>query len=105
MELWHYGDRSRAGWQHPLGQTRQEVAPADPLVLQLQHFCRVVRRREPPLVDGADGARTLAVALAVQESIDRQAPVLLAEEDHSGGGFVDSAQGAGAKSPETESCN
>ncbi|MCY3756887.1 MAG: Gfo/Idh/MocA family oxidoreductase [Acidobacteria bacterium] len=105
MELWRYGDPSGAGWQHPLSRTRQEVAPADPLVLQLQHFCRVVRGHEPPLVDGADGARTLAVALAVQQSIDRQAPVLLAEEDASGGGFADSAQGAGAKPPETNSCN
>ena len=105
MELWRYEDPSRAGWQHPLSQTRQEVAPADPLVLQLQHFCRVVRGQEPPLVDGADGARTLAVALAVQESIDRQAPVLVAEMDASGGGLADSAQGAGTKPPETDSCN
>lgn len=105
MELWRYGDPSRAGWQHPLGRTRREVAPADPLVLQLQHFRRVVRGQEPPLVDGADGARTLAVALAVQESIDRQAPVLLAEEDASRGGFDDSVPGVRAESPDTESCN
>ena len=105
MELWRYGDPSRAGWQHPLSRTRREVAPADPLVLQLQHFCRVVRGREPPLVDGADGARTLAVALAVQESIDRQAPVLLAEEDASRSGFDDSAPGVRAESPDTDSCN
>ena len=105
MELWRYGDPSRVGWQHPLARTRQEVAPADPLVLQLQHFCRVVRGHEPPLVDGADGARTLAVALAVQESIDRQAPVLLTDMDASGGGFADSAQGAGTKPSETDSCN
>ncbi|MYC81572.1 MAG: Gfo/Idh/MocA family oxidoreductase [Acidobacteria bacterium] len=105
MELWRYGDPSRAGWQHPLSRTRREVAPADPLVLQLQHFCRVVRGREPPLVDGADGARTLAVALAVQESIDRQAPVLLADEDAFRSGFDDSAPGVRAESPDTDSCN
>lgn len=105
MELWRYGDPSRAGWQHPLSRTRREVAPADPLALQLLHFCRVVRGREPPLVDGADGARTLAVALAVQESIDRQVPVLLAEEDASRSGFDDSAPGVRAESPDTDSCN
>lgn len=105
MELWRYRDPARAGWQHPLRRSRQEVTPADPLVLQLKHFCRVVRGRESPLVDGGDGARTLAVALAVQESIDRKAPVLLAEEDGPGGGFADSVQGTGAKSPETDSCN
>ena len=78
MELWQYADPTRAGWQHPLEQYRRKVAEADPLVLQLEHFCRVVRREEPPLVDGRDGTRSLAVALAVLESIDRKAPVELA---------------------------
>ena len=78
MELWRYVDPARAGWQHPLEQSRRKVARADPLVRQLEHFCRVVRRKEPPLVDGRDGTRSLAVALAVLESIDRETPVELA---------------------------
>ena len=78
MELWRYADPARAGWQHPLEQSRRKVARADPLVRQLEHFCRVVRRQEPPLVDGRDGTRSLAVALAVLESIDRETPVELA---------------------------
>jgi predicted dehydrogenase len=105
MELWRYGDPSRAGWQHPLGQTRRKVVPADPLLLQLQHFCRVVRGQEPPLVDGADGARTLAAALAVQESIDRQAPVLVAERTGAGAERSEAAREPQTSSPETESCN
>ena len=105
MELWRYGDPARAGWQHPLTKTCREVKPADPLVLQLNHFCRVVRGREPPLVDGADGARTLAVALAVQESIDRQAPVLVAERTGAGAEWSDAAREPQAGHPETESCN
>ena len=78
MELWHYADAVRAGWQHPLEQSRRKVAGADPLVRQLEHFCRVVRRKELPLVDGHDGVCSLAVALAVLESIDRKTPVELA---------------------------
>lgn len=105
MELWRYGDPARAGWQHPLAKACREVKPADPLVLQLNHFCRVVRGREPPLVDGADGARTLAVALAVQESIDRQAPVLVAERTGAGTEWSDAAREPQAGHPETDSCN
>lgn len=105
MELWRYGDPARAGWQHPLSRTLREVAPADPLVLQLRHFCRVIRDRESPLVDGADGSRTLAVALAVRESIDRKAPVAVAEEAASGGGFPETAREPQAKPPDPKSCN
>ena len=75
MELWHYADPRRAGWQHPLVKSRRSVPKADPLVRQLEHFCRVVRREEAPLVDGPDGTRSLAAALAVLESSERNAPV------------------------------
>jgi len=43
MELWSYTDENRRGWQHPMRDFRHKVAPADPLVLQLAHFCRVIR--------------------------------------------------------------
>ena len=105
MELWRYGDPARAGWQHPLSRTRQEVVPADPLVLQLEHFCRVVRGQQSPLVDGVDGARSLAVALAVQESIDRKAPVQVPEQSGAGVGFPDAAQGPEDSPRGPESCN
>ncbi len=77
MELWRYADPARAGWQHPLEKARRKVTRADPLTLQLEHFCRVVRHEESPLVDGRDGARSLAVALAVLESVGRQAPIVV----------------------------
>lgn len=77
MELWSYADPDHIGWQYPLGKSCREVVGADPLVLQLEHFCRVIRDEEPPIVDGRDGTRSLAVALAVLESIDRRLPVVL----------------------------
>ena len=77
MELWRYGDAARAGWQYPLEKSVRQVQFADPLELQLEHFCRVIRHEEVPMVDGQDGSQSLAVAAAVLESIDRQAPVQL----------------------------
>ena len=77
MELWSYVNENRRGWQHPMKNSRHEVAPADPLVLQLAHFCRVIRGEESPIIDGRDGTRSLALALAVLESIQHQHPIAL----------------------------
>ena len=78
MELWHYVDDAKSGWQYPLKKSRKVLARTDPLVAQLEHFCRVIRDEERPIVDSRDGARSLSVALAVLESIQRQAPITLA---------------------------
>ena len=77
MELWRYADESRQGWTEPLARSTIEVAGADPLPLQLAHFCRVIRGEETPLVDAEDATRSLAVALAVQESARTGLPVHL----------------------------
>lgn len=68
MELWRYTDETRKGWEHPMERLHIEVDAVDPLKAQLEHFCRVVRGEEKPVVDARDGARSLSVALAVQES-------------------------------------
>jgi len=77
MEMWRYANNGPSGWQHPLEKSRCEITKSDPLVAQLQHFCRVVRGEELPLIDAREGRRSLAVALAVLESIERQQPVPL----------------------------
>jgi len=77
MELWRFADDSRSGWRYPLQQSRHPVTRADPLQSQLEHFCRVVRNEEQPLVDARDGKRSLAVALAVLESMQHQVPVAI----------------------------
>jgi predicted dehydrogenase len=65
LRRWRYpGERS---WTLPLDRARIEVARADPLDRQIAHFCRVIRGEEPPLVDAADGFRTLAATLAVRD--------------------------------------
>jgi predicted dehydrogenase len=75
LDLWSYpGER---GWHMPLRREALAVQPADPLVEQMRHFVRVVRREEPPLVSGEDGARTLAATLAVTRSAETGGPVAL----------------------------
>ena len=75
MELWRYADPSRKGWQHPMERLRIEIDAVDPLKAQIEHFCRVVRGEEAPVVDARDAAQSLAVALAVQESALKGRPV------------------------------
>jgi predicted dehydrogenase len=75
MELWRYADEGPKGWTHPMERLNIEVVKADPLKLQLEHFCRVIRGEEAPVVDARDGAKSLALALAVQESARKGIPV------------------------------
>jgi len=75
MQIWRYPDAARTGWQHPLETSRHDVVEADPLQSQLEHFRRVVRNEEQPVVDARDGMQSLAVAVAVLESAERGVPV------------------------------
>ena len=75
MELWKYPIENRRGWQHSMQKAVVAVRRADSLTVQLAHFCDVIRGTRPPLVDARDGARSLAAALAVLESIASNKPV------------------------------
>lgn len=75
MELWRYAHESAKGWTEPMVRSNIEVTAADPLVRQLAHFCQVIRGEEAPIVDAEDGTKSLAVALAVQESARTGKPV------------------------------
>ena len=77
MELWRYPNQREKGWQYPLEKSIQKVVREDPLKKQLEHFCRVIRDKEPPLINSEDGKRSLAVALAVLKSIKKGKPILL----------------------------
>lgn len=62
LDVWsHEGD----GWWTPIRAERSFVPEADPLTLQMRHFCAVIRGETAPLLDGRGGARTLAATLAV----------------------------------------
>src|SRR5271166_6194789 len=66
LTLWRY--EGARGWDRRLTSETIDVERRDPLVEQMHHFLRVVRREEAPLVSGRDGARTLAATLAVGRS-------------------------------------
>ncbi|HEX3631306.1 MAG TPA: Gfo/Idh/MocA family oxidoreductase, partial [Casimicrobiaceae bacterium] len=59
------GERS---WWQPMKEEIVAVERADPLALQLEHFCAVVRGEARPLVEGRDALQTLRVTLAIAEA-------------------------------------
>jgi predicted dehydrogenase len=69
LALWrHEGD---GGWMAPFECLRRTVGEADPLALELRHFCAVVAGREPPILDAQGGLATLAATLALIEAAER----------------------------------
>jgi len=75
MDLWRYPDKTKKGWQHPLERIHIKVDSGDPLQTQLEHFCRVVEGEEDPKIEAEDGAKSLAVVLAVHESALKGIPI------------------------------
>ena len=79
LDLWRYGGAGARGWQHPLQRVEYEVEPADPLVLQIEHFSRVVADGEPPLIDATEAGRTLAASPAILESSKTGRPIAVSD--------------------------
>ncbi|NOU05097.1 MAG: Gfo/Idh/MocA family oxidoreductase [Hyphomicrobiaceae bacterium] len=66
LEFWsNVGERS---WWEPFTIERTIASDADPLRLQVDHFARVIRGEEAPLVSGREGLQTLKVIEAVKIS-------------------------------------
>lgn len=63
LELWT--NEARRSWLEPFRVERIVAANADPLLLQIQQFCRVIRGEEKPLVSGREGLATLRAIDAV----------------------------------------
>lgn len=73
LKFWRYaGPR---GWGEALECEILPHAARDPLVAQLEHFCAVIRGKAAPVITGRDGARSLAVAMAVHEAAASQRTV------------------------------
>lgn len=67
LQHWSY-DKPDGGWADPLTRRTLPVRHADPYPRQLHHFARVIRGEEAPIIDVAEGTRTLAATLAIVES-------------------------------------
>lgn len=67
LRLWRYAEPG-AGWYQPLATEGRATVPDEALRLQLEHFVRVARGEEAPLVSAEDAARTLALVAAVERA-------------------------------------
>jgi|SRR3954471_1528325 predicted dehydrogenase len=77
LQHWSY-DKPDGAWADPLTRRTLAVRQADPYPRQLHHFARVIRGEERPVIDAAEGARTLAATLAIAESAKTGRPVQVA---------------------------
>jgi predicted dehydrogenase len=66
LELWT--NEGKRGWWEPFKIERYVAADQDPLRLQIQQFCRVIRSEEKPLVSGREGLMTLKVIDAINRA-------------------------------------
>ena len=68
LRRWSASNPDEIGWDKPIAATDINPPYRDPFQAQLEHFQRMIRLAEPPLVSVADGAGTLAATLAVAQS-------------------------------------
>lgn len=66
LTLWR--NPSAPDWLQPLVRERIPFVPADPLQVQLRHFCDVIRGDATPLVNGREGLASLKVIEAIKTS-------------------------------------
>jgi len=68
MKLKRFVTKAERSWYEPLTCEDITVARVDPLTVQLQHFCQVIRGEVSPLVSVRDGLQNLRVTEAVIEA-------------------------------------
>ncbi len=78
LQHWSY-DKADGAWADPLTRRTLPIRNADPYPRQLHHFARVIRGEEAPIIDVAEGTRTLATTLAIAESAKTGRPVRVAD--------------------------
>jgi predicted dehydrogenase len=64
----HWSYKGEKSWFAPITPEALNITSDNPYVLQLAHFCQVVRGEAAPLCSAADGLATLAATLAVREA-------------------------------------
>jgi predicted dehydrogenase len=61
MTVHRFDSGDKPSWYQAMTEDKFAVDVTDPLQSQLEHFCRVIRREEAPLVSAEDGYRNLLV--------------------------------------------
>lgn len=59
-------------WQSPIVTSTLERVEVNPYIAQLEHFADVIRGEVQPISSARDGYNSLAVAVAIDESLDSQ---------------------------------
>ena len=77
--LQHWSYDGGGAWMDPLTRRTLPATRADPYPRQLHHFARVIRGEETPVIDVAEGTRTLAATLAIAQSAKTGRPVLISD--------------------------
>lgn len=75
LHLWRYRVDGEPGWTRPISRESRVAQTADAYRRQLQHFCRVIRGKEEPIVSGEDGLRSLQLATAILRAAATGQPV------------------------------
>lgn len=68
MRLKYYAKAEDRSWWKPFHSCVATVMRKDPLEIQLEHFCNVIRGTELPLVSVRDGLRNLIVTEAISDA-------------------------------------
>ena len=68
MRLKQYGTEQKKSWWEPFECATVSIEDQDPLVLQLNHFCKVILREALPLVTVHDGLENLRVTEAIADA-------------------------------------
>ena len=75
LQVWRYPNEPH--WFEPIDMTQSVRPEADPLTLQMAHFCQVIRREVRPVIDAREGTRTLETTLAVKQAAETGQTVAL----------------------------
>jgi predicted dehydrogenase len=79
LHYYNYREVAESGWRSGLNAEVLVAKSADTYLRQIEHFARVIRREEAPLVSGLDGVRTLQATLAVKEAAATGHTITLSE--------------------------
>jgi predicted dehydrogenase len=66
LRVWRH--QNSPDWWAPIGSQTLTCDSADPLIVQMQHFARVVEGIEEPLVSGVEGLKSLQIVEAIANS-------------------------------------
>lgn len=68
MSIWSY--KGSKSWNSEMQQEKAEVTPVVPFELQLNHFCRVIRKEEEPSCTAEAGLAAFVVCQGIKEALE-----------------------------------